>query len=461
MKYEIPVIPYPHTVSLTQGSGNYSMAFSAPEALQETAQMLARQAARLTGLAPGPLPGIHLQADASLPEEGYVLRIAETITLAASAYPGFCRGLATLLRMGKQTEDGLQLPWGEIQDAPDYAFRGIMVDLARGWHPMPQVLSYLDVCFRLKLNILHLHFTDDQLYTLPSHAYPQLSTPGASYTWEEIALLNRRAKELGICILPEIDLPGHAGSFLRAYPEVFGTHPFSDRALCMGRESVYKAVDTLITEVCEMFPDADKIHIGGDEVADAGWRTCTDTKAYMQAHNIPTVEALYSHAVGRMARMVLAKGRRPVVWEGFPPEGAAAIPQETLVMPFECAYHQPDALAKSGYQLVNAAWKPLYITDDIFWPWTDVYDGWQINEWYNWVRFSKAYGKGVTLDDASCILGAQIYCWHNDYQKEWQPLIRNAIALSERLWYAAAPFDCEEFRERILPEEQKLLLHKV
>ncbi len=457
MQYEIPVIPYPKTAALEGGSRPFPLEIAAPDALGEEAARLRGQLARLTGLpVGGAAGGIALAVDESLPDEAYRLHIGQTVALTAAGYTGFCRGLATLLGMGSLEDGMLSLPLGRVEDAPDRPFRGIMLDLARVYHPMPQVLSFLDVCFYLKLNVLHLHFTDDPLYTLPSAAYPKLNTPGASYSREEIAQLTARARDLGVQLLPEIDLPGHAGSLLRAYPQELGTRPFSDRALGMGRESVYQAVDTLIGEVCDLFPDAPMIHIGGDEVVDAGWRACQDCAQYMREHDIPSIEALYSHAVGRIAAMVLARGRRPAVWEGFPPEGASWIPPETLVMPFECAYHQPGELVRRGFQLVSASWKPLYITPDIFWPWTDIYGEWSPGVWRNWVQFSAAYPEPVVVEDTDKILGAQIYSWECSYDQEWSPLIRNAMALSERLWYEDAPFASEEFRARLVRGERAL-----
>lgn len=450
MQYQIPVIPYPHAVTLTGERRIYPYALAAgEEGLRQNADSLREQASRLGGAAFADAEGgIVLLTDVSVPREGYRLDVGADIKLYASAYIGFAHGLATVLRMGELLSEGMDLPCGVIEDAPDRPFRGVMIDLARAYHPMEQVMAVLDMCFFLKLNILHLHFTDDELYTLPSAAYPRLADPASSYTREEIDALNARALALGVELLPEIDLPGHAGSFLRAYPEVFGTRPFSDRALGVGRESVYDAVDVLIGEVCDLFPHSSMIHMGGDEVQDAGWRACEDCAAYMQTHGIPSVEALYSHAVGRMARMIESHGRRPVIWEGFPPEGTDAIPQNALVMPFECLYHQPADLLRSGFDLVSASWKPLYITQDISWPWPDIYDGWKPWIWHNWWHVSAAYPDPMVVEDSPKILGAQIYSWSLVWEEEWPPVVRNSIALAERLWYEAAPFTSEEFRVR-------------
>ena len=106
-------------------------------------------------------------------------------------------------------------------DAPDCSYRGMMVDLARNWHDFTYLISYVDMCYYYKISVLHLHFTDDQSYTLPSKRFPKLSTKGRSYTPEQIEALNQYAEARGIQLMPEIDVPGHCISFQKEYPDIF------------------------------------------------------------------------------------------------------------------------------------------------------------------------------------------------------------------------------------------------
>ena len=163
----------------------------------------------------------------------------------------------------------MSLPVCEIQDTPDCSWRGMMVDLARDFHKLPVLYDYVDLCRFYKIRYLHLHFTDDQSYTLPSRAYPALSTPNRNYTEDELKGLMAYAKARGVEIIPEIDVPGHTTSFSAAYGDIFGR----DGIICLSEESM-EAMSTLFFELCELFEGSDYIHMGGDEAVIDRWTTC-------------------------------------------------------------------------------------------------------------------------------------------------------------------------------------------
>ena len=229
--------------------------------------------------------GLCLTEDLSLPAEGYRLTVDEAgVTLAASEEKGMHNGLADLLARLTAAREGLTLPEGETVEAPDCSYRGLMVDLARQWHPLPYILQYIDLCWKNRATHLQLHFTDSQSFTLPIAAYPKLSTEGRTYSREDIAVMNAYARKRGILLVPEVDVPGHTTQFFVKYPEIFG-----ETGVLPACEEVFDALRTIFAEVTEMFPDSPWIHLGGDEAAIGGWENCTRTKAYMAENGIENI----------------------------------------------------------------------------------------------------------------------------------------------------------------------------
>ncbi len=193
---------------------------------------------------------IRVEEDAALAAEAYRLVIdGAGVRLFAADPAGANHAFATLLQLLQADAGRLMLPEAVVEDQPDAGYRGLMVDLARCWHPLSYLLSYVDMCYYYKLSVLHLHFTDDESYTLPSRLYPKLSTPGRAYTRGEIRALVEYAHSRGVQLMPEIDVPGHCKSFQAEYGDIFGTKG----VICQHEKSI-GAMKALFAELCDMFP---------------------------------------------------------------------------------------------------------------------------------------------------------------------------------------------------------------
>ena len=126
----------------------------------------------------------------SLEKEAYQIKAGGgKLIVMASDEAGAQNAVATIVQMEEAAEGGLKIPECTINDEPDCEFRAVMVDLARAWHEPHYIYEYIDMCRFYKIRYLQLHFTDSQLYTLPAKAFPDLPTPGRSYTEEEIKLV--------------------------------------------------------------------------------------------------------------------------------------------------------------------------------------------------------------------------------------------------------------------------------
>ncbi len=396
--------------------------------------------------------GIWLQQDCSLAPASYVVdTLGEQMLLTASDDEGICYAIATALQLITVQKNQICVARTHIEDAPDKSYRGVMIDLARQWHPASKIYQYIDICFMLKLRYLHLHFVDDQSYTLPSRTFPKLMKKNRHYTEEDIASFRAYANARGVVLIPELEAPGHAAFLIEQYPEVFGnkldngettslvtengTVITARNTICAGNPVTFDAVRTLIKETCELFPEAPFIHIGGDEANIRAWDYCEHCRTYMQQHGIQNVKELYSEFTGRVAQTVLELGKTPIVWEGFPKEGVRYIPKETVVIAWESLYHLPNDLLEAGFKIINASWKPLYHVPNPLHCWEpkEILH-WNVYTWQNWYEKSAAYLNPIHVAPTDHVLGAQFCFWENTYELEISHVLVKSAALSERVW---------------------------
>ncbi len=385
--------------------------------------------------------GVSLLSDPELPEEGYRLVIGpDGASVSASAEKGMHNGLADLLSRMTCTGGVLRAAACEKTDAPDCPYRGLMVDLARQWHPLPYLLRYVDLCWKNRASHLQLHFTDFQSFTLPMTAYPALSTEGRSYTREEIRTLVEYAHARGITLVPEVDVPGHTAQFFAKYPDLFGS-----TGVLPACEEVFGALRTIFEEVAGLFPHSPMIHIGGDEADIGAWERCGRTKDYMSAHGIADIHEMYAEYIRTVTDMILAMGRTPVVWEGFSKQYNDRIDRRTVVIAWESYYQPAYDLAAAGFTLINCSWKPLYIvTPDTHWTPEEIaaLDPWR---WDHWWKKSVAYPDGYRIDRRYPVLGEQLCAWGDriagwenweDGIREEQKLVAERLpALCGKLWH--------------------------
>ena len=346
-------------------------------------------------------------------EQSEVIYNNESIDIYASTEKGMHVALAKLLchiEANNKEFFGLN---------PKMPYRGLMVDLARQIHPVEYILEYIDECWLNGATHLQLHFTDNESFTLPIQSYPLLSSKGRTYTSEQIELICEYAKKRGIIIVPEVDVPGHTAKFCQSYPELFGSGTTDNEMLgtmyiLPATEEVFDALKTIFAEVAQMFPYSPLIHIGGDEAAISAWNECKKTLKYMEQNNIKDIHHMYAEFVKRTCEIVSDIGRTPVVWEGFSKEYNHLIPKNTLVICWEYYYQTAEDLAKSGFTIINASWRPLYIVTgkDKWYFEPEEITKWNPWFWRNWWEKSLSYPDGVTIDKKGAnVIGGQLCAW--------------------------------------------------
>lgn len=266
----------------------------------------AEGAARLLRTLLGPATGLPLPArpDGSvvlaldhaltgLGEEGYGLTVgSEGVLLRAARPQGLLAGVQTLRQLlpvealAAEPVSGVawSVPCVQITDTPRFPWRGSMLDVARRFQPVSYLRRYVDLLALHKLNVLHLHLTDDQGWRMPVAELPRLTEVGGdphggAYTRDELTGLVAYAAERGVTVVPEIEMPGHVRAALAAYPEL-GNHPGRsydvwDRwGVCdtiLGvHDGALEFCRTVLDEVMEVFPSP-YIHIGGEECPTTEW----------------------------------------------------------------------------------------------------------------------------------------------------------------------------------------------
>ena len=463
------IIPSPKKVQLAEGV--VELPLSVTYKYSEWADSAAALSASFEKIFERPLEignsGIMLEYDASLPQKAYRIDSRDGIVLSASSKEGMLYAVSSLILAINQKNDGFTLEKALIEDYPDKDYRALMVDLAREWHPAHTIHKYIDLCFILKIKYLHLHFIDDQRYTLPSKAFPNITNGNRSYSYSELEAFRHHANEKGVFIVPEFEVPGHAKALNKNYPEFFantmegdggtivseeGVLITADNVICAGNPKTEEAIKILITEICELFPETPYIHIGGDEANIKAWNYCSVCKKYMKDNGIEDVYELYSEFVGRVARIVLDLGKTPIVWEGFPKKGVKHIPKETIVTAWESHYHMAYDLIDEGFKIINGSWQPLYIVPSLTrrWNFADILN-WNVYNWQHWWQHSEANLNPINIAPTDQVIGAQFSVWECTFEQEFGRTMENLTALSERTWTVRRVLTESEFASRAKP----------
>ena len=401
--------------------------------------------------------GIELKIDSQLQGEAYKIEVSDRVAVSGGNFKGIAWGFVTLLQAAEAENGRVVVPRMKIADQPYASYRGFTLDLARTWHPIEVVKQAVVLCRWYKIGYLQLHFNDDQSWTFPSKAYPQLATPGRQYTLEELHELESFAAARGVTIVPEMESPGHGGAILQALPEVVGNDPSAAgaNALCPGRESTYQALDTLIGEVCEVFPSTSYFHIGADEVNTSAWTQCKHCIEYRKQHDIENEEEQYRHFINRMNDLVKKHGKRTIVWEGFSVTGKIPVSKDITFMEFESLYELPQNYVAAGYTVINTAWQPLYIVNARNWSPEKIHS-WNMYRWENWWDQSKAYPNGIDVPETPLIIGAEMCAWEQPAKDEIPSARQRLAAMSERVWDHKTRRTFADFSNRLESTDAKL-----
>ena len=291
-------------------------------------------------------------------DESYTLEVTRSAAnLKASTTLGAMRGLQTFLQLVEVTLQGFALPTVVIQDKPRFPWRGLMIDSSRHFTPMDVIKRNLDGMAAVKLNVFHWHLSDNQGFRVESLRFPKLHEMGSDglyYTQAQVREIISYARDRGIRVVPEFDMPGHSTSWFVGYPDLAsGPGPYSverkwgvfDPAMDPTRESTYKFLDEFIGEMAKLFPDQ-FFHIGGDEVNGKQWDANPRIQQFMHAHSLKNDAELQAYFTERVQKIV-AKHRKTM--EGWDEILRPDFPKDIIIQSWRGQKSLADA-AQQGYR---------------------------------------------------------------------------------------------------------------
>ena len=385
--------------------------------------------------------------------EAYRLTIfPRGIRVEARTAAGWGHGVQTVLDL--HAPDTRDWPLVLMVDAPEFAWRGMLLDCCRHFVPKPVICRILDGMAASKLNRFHWHLTDDQAWRIEIKRYPRLTEVGARrtdesagrrqfYSHDDIRDIVEYATQRGIDIVPEIEMPGHATAALACYPDLgchqvpvevkaqWGLFPHNYNA---GKDHVFEFLENVLSEVVDLFPFP-YVHLGADECDKAQWRDCPDCQARIKAEGLADETALQSYFVNRIAAFLQRHGRTAIGWdeilEGEPMSGmmVQAWRDERIIK----------LAADRGFPVIASPRRFCYLDMALS----------QID-----LRDVFSFDPTAGLDEASAkmVVGAEANMW-TEYvdESELEHMIFPRLwGLSEVLWCGAhnlMPFD--EFKARV------------
>ncbi|WP_240472202.1 beta-N-acetylhexosaminidase [Mangrovimonas xylaniphaga] len=261
-------------------------------------------------------------------DESYSLEIKQDyVLIKAKTDVGAMRALETLLQMVTSNETQYYFPGLSINDQPRFVWRGLMIDVARHFQPVDVLKRNLDAMASVKMNVFHWHLIDDQGFRIESKVFPELTelaSDGLFYTQEQIKDVVAYANKLGIRVVPEFDVPGHASAILTAFPElgskpgyVYEVERYSgvfDPTLDPTNDKTYMFLERLFTEMTPLFPDA-YFHIGGDENEGKHWDENEQIQKFKQKHNLKTNHDLQTYFNIKLEVILNKLGKKLMGWD--------------------------------------------------------------------------------------------------------------------------------------------------
>ena len=385
-------------------------------------------------------------------DESYHLEISAThVQLSAPNPLGVLDGLQTFLQLVRVTPQGFSVPVVTIEDQPRFPWRGLMIDSGRHFMPISVIERNLDGMEAVKLNVFHWHLSDDQGFRVESKQFPLLQEKGSNalyYTQKQIGEVIQYARDRGIRVVPEFDMPCHTTSWFAGYPQLAsGPGPYQvasqwgvlDAAMDPTRESTYQFLDRFLGEMTALFPDA-YFHVGGDECDGKEWDADPLIQAYMKAHGLKDNVALQLYFSARVQKLVAAHHK---IMEGWDEVLQPDTPRDVVIHSWRgekalaaAARQGNRALLSTGYYIdLNQSAAQHYLVDPM--------DG---------------DAASLTPEQKARILGGEATMWsefvtpENIDSRIWP----RTAAIAERLWSPQQVRDVDSMYQRLAIVSQKL-----
>ncbi|CAL1519414.1 beta-N-acetylhexosaminidase [Chitinophaga sp. MM2321] len=473
------IIPLPQKMTAGKGAFiiNAATTIQAPQELESEAGILQQEIQMITGnqlaiekKASGKNAIILVKTKEQAPAESYRLDISATgVTISAADHTGIFYGCMSLLQLlpaqdwkSDMAAAPVNIPSINVTDFPRFKWRGLMLDLSRTFMSPDYIKRTIRRMAFYKLNVLHLHLTDDQGWRIPINGYPLLAEKATTfdpsfhepkefqgyYTVADIQDLNNYAKQMHVDLVPEIESPGHSHAALFAYPDLscsgniapifpfFSGDGVTRDVFCVGNPGSAKFFRTAITETAAMFPSR-YIHLGGDEVPRTEWEQCPKCQALVKSAKLDNTGALQGYFMQQLRDQAVKEGKRPVAWDEILHDNKS-LTKDWVIMSWTGSKPGMEAAAK-GYDVVMTPTSHMYFDY--------TYNSINTKKVFEFDPFSGNQDENVTRH----ILGIQANFWSHIDRTQARidaQLFPRLLALAERAWSSADDKDYEKFNTR-------------
>lgn len=392
------------------------------------------------------------EIQSAVEDESYTLTVTpEQARLNAPSRYGVLRGLETFLQLVEVGTDGFVVPCVTIKDAPRFPWRGVLIDVCRHWIPKDVLKRNLDAMAAVKLNVFHWHLTEDQAFRIESKRFPAMHRKGSNgqyFTQEDVREIVGYARDRGIRVVPEFDMPGHTTSWFAGHPELAsapGPYEPSNRwgvqdpSMDPTREDVYALLNQFLEEMAALFPDQ-YVHIGGDEVTGKHWDGNAKIQEFKRAQGMQANHDLQVYFNQRILKILQGHGKKMVGWdEIFHP----ALPKDIVVQSWR-GHKSLAAGARQGYQGILSYGYYL--------------DHQRPASYHYGIDPLDKSVADLTREESGRILGGEACMWaefvtpENIDSRIWP----RAAAIAERLWSRADVNDVADMYRRLNATSQRL-----
>lgn len=394
-------------------------------------------------------------------DESYTINLkTPSAKLSCNEVYGCVRGLETFSQLLQMNRDYV-IQQGEdltIKDAPNFPYRGLMLDPARHFMTVKEIKSTMDAMAQNKLNVLHLHLTDGEAFTINTEEYekyPDLGAKGSyhkslTYKKSDLKAIVTRGRMLGIRVIPEVDAPAHMASWAQAYPSLITDCPTENphpqwptyySPADVTNEELYEVLDEIVGSLAEVFLD-EFFHVGGDEPQMNCWSANEDVAKYMADNNYTEID-LYTNFENRYKGIVEKHGKKVIGWREIGTL-AALDPATTMLNVWDGNDKLGDFLADGYRAVISSNWYLNYGGD-----WSSYY-----------ADDPAKYMVNNTAEEKANMLGGEACMWASafDTSSNQEPTIwPNAAAMAETLWSAEVSDDIDSVRTRLSQQRCRMV----
>lgn len=395
-------------------------------------------------------------------KEGYELRITiSSITLKFSSLRGALWGIQSLRQLlpnSLEAQGAIQPKYVEIQnvliqDAPNFSWRGVLLDLGGRYMELNEVKEFMDIMAYFKLNLLHLRLSHNKAWRIDIPAYPDLVASHSYYTKEELREMVNYAIYKGIEIIPEVSFPNQALCAGNAYPQLsclINGKPYTNGVYCPSSKATMKFAKSVVSQLTEIFPGK-YIHFGGDRVKNDHWSRCERCSIAMKKSTYVRNSQLQVAFLKRLNEHVISFGKEMIAWDENKEYGLDG----NIVYQFWRDFREEQTLedmVHSGTSVIASPMNYTFFHLDS-----------EVLSLYRAYRFNP-YPPKISEEDKKLIKGAECVLYAGNFKSNedfYTHAFPKLLAFSERLWSPLKRGQYRDFYTRMEVQNEILRMRGV